>query len=226
MCGRYSLTTTENLVEEFELTEPVTLEPRYNIAPTDEVAVIINRGERKIQLARWGLVPHWAKDLSSGAKMINARSESLAEKSAFRDAYSRRRCLIPADGFFEWRREGKNRIPHYMRRTGHAVFAFAGLWARKRLTADDWLTSCTIVTGPPNRLIAPLHDRMPIIVYREDYSRWLHPEPLPPDALEDLLHPPSPDDYELFEVSRVVNSVANDRRECVERWAPPQGSLF
>lgn len=224
MCGRFSLTSSEGLVDEFELVEPVTLAPRYNIAPTDDVAIIANRGERRIELARWGLVPHWADDLSIGAKMINARSETLAEKPAFRDAFSRRRCLVPADGFFEWRRQGTKRIPHYMRRADRHVFAFAGLWARKKVAGDEWLISCTVITGPPNELIAPLHDRMPIIVGREDYGRWLHPDPLPPEALDDLLCTPSPRGFELFEVSQVVNSVRNDEPECVQ--PPRQGILF
>jgi putative SOS response-associated peptidase YedK len=226
MCGRFSLTSTEGLVDEFELIEPITLAPRYNIAPTDSVSIISNRGERRVELARWGLIPHWANDLAIGAKMINARSETLAEKPAFRDAFSRRRCLVPADGFFEWRRDGKKRIPHYMRRADHGVFAFAGLWARKKVAEDEWLISCTVITGEPNDLIAPLHDRMPIIVPRDDYSRWLHPDPLPPDALDDILRPAAAAGFELFEVSQVVNSVRNDEPECVERWIPRQGSLF
>lgn len=226
MCGRFTVTTTDDIVEEFGLVEsPERPPPRYNIAPTQDVLVVSNRGERTLEPMRWGLVPHWADDVSIGVKMINARAESLAERPAFRDAFKRRRCLIPADGFYEWKRAGKTRSPYYFRRPGGGLFAFAGLWARWRNDDDQWLTSFTIITGPANELVAPIHDRMPIVVHNSDYERWLHPEPLPPDMLRDLLEPPAPDLLECYKVSSYVGSVKHDGPACIEP-APEQMSLF
>jgi putative SOS response-associated peptidase YedK len=230
MCGRYTITTIDGLVAELELeVDPglaASFVPRYNLAPTQEAPVIVRRdaGPARLEPMRWGLIPHWAKDPSIAAKLINARRETLTEKPAFRDAYARRRCLVPSDGFFEWKRDGRVRRPFYYHRTDGAPFLYAGLWERWREPAGIWITSFSIITGEPNALVAPVHDRMPVIVGPDDYRRWLHPEPLPADVLADITRTPDPDGFELVEVSTRVNSVANDDPACL---APPaQINLF
>jgi putative SOS response-associated peptidase YedK len=227
MCGRFTVTTTADIVEQFDLVEPLAeaLEPRYNIAPTQSVPVISNRGERHLETMRWGLVPHWADDLSIGHRMINARGESLAEKPAFRDAYARRRCLVPADGFYEWKRAGKKRTPYYFHLPDHHLFGFAGLWERWKDPEGEWLLSFTIITAPANELVRPIHDRMPVVIAPADYDRWLHPDPLPPQMLQDMIASPADDLFTCYQVSPYVSSVAHQGPECIEP-APEQLGLF
>jgi putative SOS response-associated peptidase YedK len=221
MCGRYVLTTpAEALRRLFDFVEHPNLAPRYNIAPTQEVPVVRQRrepqGERSIQMLRWGLVPSWARDLSGGAKMINARAETVAEKPAFRKALAKRRCLVPADGFYEWRPAEGGKQPYLIRRPDGAPFAFAGLWERwsapatAAATAEKpFIDSFTIVTTDANARLQPLHDRMPVIIDAADYARWLDPD-AEPAALLPLLRP-APDDFlEFFPVDRRVNAVRND----------------
>ena len=230
MCGRYTVTTMDGLIADLELSVPPGFEARYNVAPTQELPVVADRGDGPaFETMRWGLIPHWARDPGIASKLINARCETLADKPAFRDAFARRRCLVPADGFFEWtRRPGeKTKVPLWYHRADRRAFAFAGLWERWRSGADaQWTMSFTIVTGEPNELLRPYHDRMPIIVTPEDYRRWLHPEPLPPDVLEDIFAVPSAEGFELSEVSTRVNRVDHDDPACLEPYRPVQGSLF
>jgi putative SOS response-associated peptidase YedK len=163
-------------------------------------------------MARWGLVPYWAEDVKIGNRLINARAETIERTPAFREAYRRRRCLVPADGFFEWRKEGKTRQPLLIRRKDQAPFAFAGLWERWRQPDGQILRSCSIVTCPANALVAAVHDRMPVILDPGDFERWLDPEATDGRT---LLHP-CPDDWlEAYEVSPRVNSPANDDPECI-----------
>lgn len=225
MCGRFTLTTMDDIVDEFDLSEmPAGFEPRYNIAPTQDAWVITNRTPRKASLFRWGLVPHWAKDLSIGNRMINARGETLADKPAFRDAYARHRCLVVADGFYEWKRRGKAKTPYYCHsRSG--LIGLAGLWSSWRDDDGNRVLSFTIVTSPPNELIESLHDRMPVVIGRQDYERWLHTDPLPPEALDDLIHPAPEEVFEVFEVAPIVNSPHNDEPACIEP-SELQPSLF
>jgi putative SOS response-associated peptidase YedK len=228
MCGRYTLRTpARDLKEHFgidDLSEE--LAPRYNIAPSQPVWMIVGESPRRLREARWGLVPHWARDASIGARLINARAETLGEKPAFRDAFRERRCLIPADGFYEWRREGKRKIPVHIRRRDGAPFAFAGLWARWRDPAGQPLESCTIVTTRPNDLVAPIHDRMPVILPPADYGVWLAAREADASAATELLRPyPSPD-LEAVDVSRAVNDTKNDGPECLEPPRTDNGPLF
>lgn len=230
MCGRFTVTAPGDIAGELGVEVPpevaAAVEPQYNIAPTEPVIAIANRGDtRRAELMRWGLVPHWAKGPGEGAKFINARSETAATKPAFRDALARRRCLVPADGFYEWKREGKLRTPFYITRPDHALFTFAGLWERWKQPDGAWLITCSILTGPANTLIAPLHDRMPIVVEPEDRERWLHPEPLEAVAVEDILRPPPDELFEMFEVSREVNNVHNDGPQLIAR-GPVQPRLL
>lgn len=227
MCGRYTLTSPDELLEELGVGEiPEGVIPRYNLAPSQEAPVVANRAEgRRLELFRWGLVPAWAHDPGAGYKMINARLETAAEKPAFREALRRRRCLVPADGFYEWRKEGRRKVPHLIRREPRRPFAFAGLWERWRAPGGGWLLSFAILTGEANELVAPLHDRMPVVVPREDYGRWLSPDELAPEVLDDLLRPPGASGWTAYEVSPRVSSTAHDDPELVTP-GPVQQSLF
>jgi putative SOS response-associated peptidase YedK len=218
MCGRFSLwLNLTDLVEAFpDFTFPSEISPHYNIAPSQDVAVIPNNVGRHVEFFRWGLVPFWAKDLSIGNRMINARSETLAEKPAFRAAYRSRRCLILADGFYEWRKEPGStaKTPMYIQLASKQPFTFAGLWEIWR-PDDTPVLSCTIITAAPNELIAPIHNRMPVILPSGAYDRWLDPTEQKPDALNDLLVPYPADKMTAYAVSRLVNSPANDVPACI-----------
>jgi len=222
MCGRYVLTTPgEVLAELFEFDEKPHLAPRYNIAPTQEVAIVRRRetGVNELASVQWGLVPFWAKDRAIGNKLINARAESLAEKPSFRDSFKKRRCLIPADGFYEWQRIGSRKQPWLLRCRDGGAFAFAGLWsAWKDREAGTVLESCTIVTTMPNELAATVHDRMPVILPKARHEAWLRPT-ADAAALEALLTPFPAVEMEAFPVSTWVNSPAHDDPHCTERLA-------
>jgi len=228
MCGRYSLTKLENLLRQFtflrEFPGPVPLPPdlpRYNIAPTQPILVIANNHPDRLQHFHWGLIPSWAKDPAIGSRMINARAETLATKPAFRTALRRRRCLVPADGFFEWRvGPGKTKTPMYIRLKRGEPFAFAGLWDVWHSPDGSELPSCTLITGEANELVKPIHDRMPIIVPKADYEKWLDPKEREPEELNDVLRPYPASEMEAFAVSRAVNSAKNDSPQCVEPAAP------
>jgi putative SOS response-associated peptidase YedK len=225
MCGRYMLTTPVDALRQlFLFTERPNLAPRYNIAPTQEVPVVRRTRDgtaRELIMVRWGLVPYWADDPKIGNRLINARRESVARTPAFRDAYHSRRCLVPADGFFEWQKTGKARQPLLVRRKDRAPFAFAGLWERCPLPGGAVLRSCTIITCPANALVAPVHDRMPVILAPESFDRWLDPEVGGPELLE-----PCPAEWlETVPVSPRVNSPENDDAECITPIAV-QGTLL
>ncbi len=213
MCGRYSLTTpVDALVDLFLVEQRPNLRPRYNIAPTDDVPIVrLNRdGRRELRLVRWGLVPFWAKDLKIGARMINARAETVATQGAFKEAYQRRRCLVVADGFYEWCKQpdGKQ-LPHRYTLAGGGPFAFAGLWERWKGPDDQVVRSCTIITTDANDLVAEVHDRMPVILDPTDYGTWLA------DPTAALLHPFSADRMHVTTVSSRVNSVKHDDAACI-----------
>jgi putative SOS response-associated peptidase YedK len=225
MCGRYFLSRTpEEIARWFGTRSALPNFPaRYNIAPTDPVlAVRFNRksGERSLDTLRWGLVPHWAKDLKFGARAINARAESLATTPAFRDAFAARRCLVAASGFYEWKKEGGSRVPYAIMPTEEPLFAFAGLWEnwRDRSGGKDtpWIRTCSIVTGGPNALLAPIHDRMPVILPREAWPRWLGEEDTSQEELSALLAPFPPERMRIYSVSPRVNSVKNDDAGLIE----------
>ncbi len=217
MCGRFALdTTTETLQQTFDLvTVPESLPPRFNIAPSQPVAVITNHEPQKLDFFKWGLVPFWSKDPSIGYKMINARVETAAEKPSFREAFKRRRCLIPATGFYEWTKSGSDKQPMYIHMRGHEVFAFAGLWETWKDQDGNPLYSCTILTGEPNELLQNFHHRMAVILHPSDYKLWLSPDEMTPAELMPLLQPYSADSMEAYEVSKIVNSPSNDVPECI-----------
>ncbi len=225
MCGRFTVAVPrEDLLEEFGLTEPpFDIHPRYNVAPT-QIAPIILRGKDgalRLEGFRWGLVPYWAKDPEVGTRMINARAESLERKPAFRDAFERRRCLVPADGWFEWQKQGSQKVPMWLHLRSRRPFAFAGLWERWRGGGEgEWLHSFAIVTTDAAPAVRAIHDRMPVVLPRELRDRWLDRGATPAE-LALLVRPYAGDDLEAWPVSRLVNSPGNDVPDCIAQVAPP-----
>ena len=221
MCGRFTLrTNAAALVEHFGGELPFDVPLRYNIAPTQPVATVRispDDGCRRWQMVRWGLIPSWAKEESIGNRMINARAETLTEKPSFRSAWRRRRCLIPADGYYEWQKTGKSKQPFYIRLRDDSPFAMAGLW-------ESWMNpatgapveSCTVITTDANELTRPIHDRMPVILHAADYDRWLDPQLPNLDPLRELLRPFDSLAMRADPVSTLVNNPRNDDPRCVE----------
>jgi putative SOS response-associated peptidase YedK len=220
MCGRFALIVDASvLADVFDVDPPQDLKPRFNIAPTQEVPVIRGdaHGARECAMLRWGLIPSWSKDEKIGARMINARSETAAEKPSFRSAIKTRRCLVPASGFYEWIKGPDGKQPHFIHFTDGRIFAFAGLWERWSKGDGGPLETFTILTTSPNELISGLHDRMPVILPREVYAEWLVSDPLPPDRLQRLTAAHPDDAMEAYPVSTHVNRPANDDPECIVR---------
>lgn len=218
MCGRYTLSQSEeSIAAAFGITAIPKLLPRYNIAPTQPVPTVLlrNESQRQLQLLHWGLIPSWAKDPRMGAKMINARAETIAEKPSFRSAFRRRRCLIVADGFYEWQRRDKRKQPYYFRVGAGELFAFAGLWEHWQNAAGDEIESCTIVTTDPNDLMQSIHDRMPVILHPQDYDRWLDPATESSRLLE-LLRPFEANEMQHYPVSLEVNNPRHDSPNCIQ----------
>ena len=219
MCGRYSLTTApEALRRLFDFDTTPNLQPRYNIAPTQSVPVVrpAANGGRELAMLRWGLIPSWAKEAAIGNKMINARSETVAEKPSFRSAFRHRRCLVPADGFYEWRREGEIKQPYRIGMKGGAAFAFAGLWESWPGTDDDdAVETFTILTTEANRRLGPIHARMPVILAPDAYDAWLAAESGSRDDALGLLRPFAEAPMAFYRVSTRVNSPRNDDPDCL-----------
>ena len=225
MCGRFTLTSDQDSFgDRFSFTGfDLGWVPSFNIAPTQEVLTVTNDGsENRPELMRWGLVPSWAKDPKIGNRMINARSETLTEKPSFRTAFERRRCLIPADGFYEWKREGKAKKPMLITANPGGLFAFAGLWETWKQPDDSWLLTCAIITTSANEFMKSIHDRMPVILPRESEASWLDPEEQDTAMLSELLLPYDSGRMEAYEVSTLVNSPRNNFPEVIE----PVATLF
>ena len=227
MCGRFTLRTpTPVLVEHFGLGRIPALPPRFNVAPTQEVAAVRQRDSgsgRETVMLRWGLIPSWSKDPTGSAPMINARSETAAEKPSFRSAFRRRRCLVPADGFYEWKRTGRAKEAFHIQLSDGAPFAFAGLW--ERWNADDSqaaIESCTILTIEPNEVMQPIHDRIPVILPAEAYAQWLDPQFDSVEGLQELLVPYPADRMAAEPVGSFVNNVRHEGPACLQR----QRTLF
>ena len=234
MCGRFTQTQTpETLAAAFQLSVLPQWQPRYNIAPTQPVATVLKTAdstERQFQHLRWGLIPAWAKDKTMGSRLINARAETVSEKPSFRAAFKKRRCLILADGFYEWQRQEGGKQPFYFRLQSGGPFAFAGLWEcwqEKEESALAWpphrgiappkLLTCTILTINANALMQQYHHRMPVILKPEDYDRWLDPALQNPAQLQPLLQPYRSDVMIAYPVSKIVNKPSNESPECLER---------
>lgn len=220
MCGRFTLTTSpEQLRAVFEgFSVPDQIQPRYNIAPTQPIAVVPNDGKNQVDFFLWGLIPAWAKEPTISSRMINARAETLAERPAYRAAYRRRRCLVLADGFYEWRLEpgGRVKTPMYIKLQSGQPFAFAGLWENWQSPNGSNVFSCAIITTEPNNLMQAIHNRMPVILPASAFAQWLEPRECNPQQLEDLLVPFPPEQMQAFAVSTLVNSPANDNPRCIQ----------
>ena len=192
--------------------------PRYNVAPTQEVLTVTSDGaENGGQFMKWGLIPFWAKDPSIGSRMINARAETVAEKPSFRQAFQKRRCLVLADGFYEWRKEGRLKVPMRIVLKSGEPFGFAGLWETWRSPEGELVRSCTIVTTVPNAVMEPIHNRMPVILAKETETLWLDPANSDTAELRELLVPYPAGEMEAYEVSRLVNSPGQDLPDCIAR---------
>jgi putative SOS response-associated peptidase YedK len=233
MCGRYRLSRRKQRVEEYfdcGSDEP-DWSPRFNIAPSQPVPVIRQNAKepvRELSLMRWGLIPSWAKDSSVAASMINARSETASTKPAFRDALKFRRCVIPADGFYEWSRTGKAKQPYCFEINERALFAFAGIWDRWKNAGGKWLETCSILTTTPNAVTSAVHDRMPVILDPDGYDLWLDPGMKDMATASELLRPCDARLMRCYPVSTRINHVANDDEECSRpvELAETQNLLF
>jgi putative SOS response-associated peptidase YedK len=220
MCGRFALyASAERLEGQFRLPLPFPIAPRYNIAPSQPVLAlraVRETGAREWTHLQWGLVPRWADDPRIGQRMINARAETLAEKPAFRNALRYRRCIIPADGFYEWKKQGKVKQPYFVRHREGKVLALAGLWEYWQGADGSELQTCTIITTEPNAVVRPLHHRMAVILPEEAYDQWLDSAVLQPERLLPLLRPAPDDELIAYPVSQRVNNPANDDASLIE----------
>jgi putative SOS response-associated peptidase YedK len=229
MCGRFTqVGPSEAYAELFGVEDNRlgNLAPRYNVAPTQTTwaCTIGQDGERHLDILRWGLVPHWSKGPDSKYSMINARAETVHRKPAYRDAFRHRRCLIPAEGFYEWKPLHKGKQPYYIHRKDGQTMAFAGLWERwKDRESGEVINSCTIIVTDANELMRPIHDRMPVIVPPDDFERWLETGAGEALDLLALLRPAASDGLEAYCVSKAVNSPKNEGRELIDRIAPDAG---
>lgn len=219
MCGRFTRSVSiPAIAEEFGVEQvSFDLGASYNIAPTQKVAAIITDGVKQLVPVRWGLVPSWAKDTSIGSKLINARAETVTEKASFRNAFKKRRCLVVADGFYEWQPAGDGKRPVYIRLKSGKPFGFAGLYELWKSPEGQELTTCTIITTEANELMKPIHDRMPVIVPRDEHDTWLDPKTEDRTHLLELLKPYPAYEMEAYPVSKRVNSPANNSPECIIR---------
>ena len=219
MCGRFTLTVDPaELRDAFTGTDfPEQFAPRFNIAPSQPILAIPNDGQNRASFFVWGLIPSWAKDPSIGNRLINARGETLAEKPSFRGGYKYKRCLILADGFYEWKSQPgtKTKIPHFIHMKDRQPFAFAGLWDEWNSPDGSQIRSCTIVTIEPNELMAPIHNRMPLILPPDAYAQWIDPAARTPDSLGALIKPYPAKEMAAYPVSTLVNDPKNDRAENV-----------
>ena len=216
MCGRFAQRSpARKVAKQFKVEEVPPLAERYNVAPAQTVLAVREASDgREATLLKWGLVPRWAKDSGIGNKLINARSETVAEKPSFREAFARRRCLVPADGFFEWAKEGTKKVAHHFRLRGGGPMAFAGVWDVWKAEGQPTLTTCAIITVAANELVRPFHDRMPAVISPEKFGLWMGFD-TPVNELLGALHPLPAKQLEVVRVGPAVNRVTNDSPECV-----------
>lgn len=219
MCGRFAQrTNAKGLARGFGVSEVPDVEARYNIAPTQKVLAVVEReGEREMTFFKWGLIPSWAKDASMGARLINARSETVQEKPAFRQAFKQRRCIIPADGFCEWQKKGsEKKQPYFFQMRDESPFGFAGLWERWE-GENQAINSCTILTTQANEVLRPVHDRMPVILHAEDYELWLEGDVRKLGLVKELLRPYPTEQMMSYPVGTAINRPSNQGPELIER---------
>ena len=226
MCGRFTLTVDPAELKDAvaDIKFPGEYAARYNIAPTQPVLAAPNDGMNRADFFVWGLIPSWAKDPSIGSRLINARGETIAEKPAFRGSYKYKRCLIFANGFYEWKSQPgtKTKTPYFIHLKSGEVFAFAGLWDEWHSSDGSTVRTCTIITTTPNELMSKIHNRMPVILQPSDFAEWLEPSPRTPDSLSHLIQPFPAKLMDAYPVSTLVNSPANDRAELIEPYKKSQ----
>lgn len=212
MCSRYALWAVDDLGRRFLIVDPtIGFRSHFNIAPRSENPVVVAAGGRnQVRLMRWGLVPHWAKDAKTMPRPVNARAETLAEKPMFRQLLEEKRCLVPANGFYEWKTEGSRKVPVFFHRPDNIIFSFAGLYDTWQSPAGETLVSYTIITTAANDLMAPIHDRMPVVLTQEGEERWLSSGSSSPDELKKILVPCASDVLEAHAVSQRVNRPGED----------------
>ena len=220
MCGRFAQSFDPNAVQQefdFSAASVVDFGPRFNVAPTQFVPVITNEEPRHLSLLRWGLIPSWSKDESIANKLINARADGVADKPSFRSAFKRRRCIVPASGFYEWQKgDGKAKTPMYIQVKDQDLFGMAGLWEIWNSPQGDEIHTFTIITTDANDFMAPIHNRMPVILHKDDYDLWLEPKEVPADKLQALLRPYESDEMTAYEVSRAVNTPSIDEPDLIQ----------
>jgi putative SOS response-associated peptidase YedK len=211
MCGRFAQrTNAKRLAEEFKVGDVPEIQPRYNIAPTQDILSVRQvEDAREAVFLKWGLIPSWTKDTSIGAKLINARSETVTEKPSFREAFKKRRCIIPADGFYEWQRTGGRKQPYFFQMRDERPFGFAGLWEKWRGSDGETLQTCAILTTEANEVLSRVHDRMPVIIHPEDYELWLGGDARELDLVTELLRPYPSSEMVSYPVSARVNNTGN-----------------
>ena len=219
MCGRFALyASAEELEDTFDIMLPGPVTARYNIAPGQQILAVRRDAEgREATRLRWGLVPAWAKAPATGYRLINARSEGVTEKPAFRNAFRRRRCLIPASGFYEWTAIGQGRVPYYIRMKDDCLFAFAGLYDEWHDAAGPTVTTCAVITTEPNEVVRPIHDRMPAILREGDEEHWLSSQSLPAAEIAGILAPYPAKGMEAYPVSTAVNSTESEGERLIQR---------
>lgn len=228
MCGRFAVDVAPEVVSEiFALSEVPISRPRYNVAPTQEVAVVREGadGGNRLDLLHWGLIPAWAKERTIAYKMINARSETLLEKPSFRQAYKYRRCVVPVSGFYEWRHEGKAKLPHYIRIRDGLPMLFAGLWESWKAPEGELVETFTILTTAANKLLETIHERMPVILHPAECGRWLDRSVTNPSVLASLFQPYPADLLEMWQVSPMVNTPKHDGPDLVVPISPQQDTI-
>ena len=222
MCGRFVRKLyAETIASEFDVDEVVTdLAPSYNVAPSQQVAVVMTDGKKRLVSMKWGLIPAWSDDPAIGNRLINARAETITEKPSFREAFLRQRCLVIADGFYEWQKRGRTRRPYFIHLKAERPFGFAGLYDLWTSPEGEVITTCTIITTEPNEIVKTLHDRMPVILPKQFEDAWLDPYNADHASLIQMLGPYSENEMEMHTVSSLVNSTANDSPECITPAAP------
>lgn len=217
VCGRFTIGEIKELMTRFSIGEPIAdmPRPRFNVAPTQDTPVVIGRSPNRLVMMRFGLIPFWAKDERIGPRLINARAETVAEKAAFRASLKDRRCLVPTTGFYEWKRVGNDKVPYLFRLRDEKLFAMAGLYDRWRSPTGETISSFTIVTTGANEIVSQAHDRMPVVLRREDEALWLAPGPLEKEIGDRLFQAFPSDRMESYPVSRLVNDLRNDSEDLV-----------
>ena len=219
MCGRFTLSKPKKIKAKdlgLKQSEVDLLRPRYNITPTQKVGAILADGSPRLEALRWGLIPRWAKDEKIGSRMINARAETIGEKPVFRGLLRDHRCVVLADGFYEWAGDGKAKQPYFIHLKHGEPFTFAGLWSAWKNTKGEELKTCTLITCAPNELMEQIHNRMPVILDAESRDEWLNPDNQEIELLTRLLHPYPKSQMEAYPVSKIVNSPTNDTEDCIK----------